>query len=53
MKGSLIARIPSRKNKSSYERLPDSQNSIVKKEKSSYERLPDSQNSIVKKEKFA
>jgi hypothetical protein len=30
------------------ERLPDSQNSIVKKEKSSCEGLPDSQNSIVK-----
>jgi hypothetical protein len=42
-----------KKEKSSCERLPDSQNSIVKKEKSSCERLPDSQNPIVKKdEKF-
>jgi hypothetical protein len=40
-----------KKEKSSQERLPDSQNSIVKKEKSLQERLPDSHNSIVKKEK--
>jgi hypothetical protein len=40
-----------KKEKSSCERLPDSQNSIVKKEKSSCERLLDSQNSVVKKRK--
>jgi hypothetical protein len=33
VKGFLIAEIPSCERKSSCERLPDSQNSIVKKEK--------------------